>query len=147
VKAVAATRSIDDVLRDIKAALAQLESTVRAWETALPAAIPDARSPEFAQIENLLQDVTHETPNALAFLVRDIEALLARSRVRQAFPAFTPEQLQRIVERGWSTTLAQELHPEFPALGLPALSAQIKQLCAAWGKIPAVACKRSPDAR
>jgi hypothetical protein len=140
----AATQSIGEVLQDVKAAIALLESAERAWPNALRAAFPNAESPEASHAEELLHCATHETSNALAFLVQDIEALLARGRVRQKFAFFVPTQFQRIVERGWSTGLVQELHQELPWISLPELSAQIKHLCAEWASLPNVESKRRP---
>ena len=136
------TRSINEILRDIKAAMALLGSAECTWEDVLQAAIPDQTSPEALLIEDLLHSATHKTFSQLAFIVHDVQALLERNRVRQKFSMFTLRQFQRILEQGWSTKLAQELHREFPLLGLAELSSQIKHLCTEWENLPKVIYKR-----
>ncbi|HSD39664.1 MAG TPA: hypothetical protein VLC92_19320 [Rhodocyclaceae bacterium] len=129
-------RSIIEVVQDIKTAVALLESAERWWPSVMQIANQTSQGPEASQLEDLLHRATHETSNSLAFLVQDIEALLALSRVRQKFAVFTPNQFDRIVEKGWSTGLVQELHQELPSISLSELSAQIKHLLAEWSGLP-----------
>ncbi|MCL2310262.1 MAG: hypothetical protein FWC42_08340 [Proteobacteria bacterium] len=133
-------RPIGEVVNNIKAAIKLLESAEHEWPNAMqdvPQAIPEA-----SQLEELLHCATHETSSTLAFLVRDIETLFARIRIRQEFAVFATDQVNRIVESGWSVGLVQEIHQQLPALSLPELSAQIKRLCSEWSDLPKVAFKR-----
>jgi hypothetical protein len=135
-------QSIGEVVKSIKAALKLLESAEHEWPSSMQV-IPQA-VPEVSQLEELFHCATHETSSTLAFLVHDIETLLARIHVRQKFAIFTPSQFNLIVDSGWSTGLIQELHQQLPAYDLLELSAQIKHLCSDWSTLPNVVFKRHP---
>ncbi|HSA97438.1 MAG TPA: hypothetical protein VLJ16_15410 [Acidobacteriota bacterium] len=128
-------RTLEDILEDLRIAESILSTADHEWLDALQAEWPDAKEPEIAEVEEVLHYATHETGSELGLRIEQIKRLMALARFRRRFAIFSREQLDRIVKQGWSTTLAHELHKDFPGLSLKELSDQIKELCAEWEKL------------
>jgi hypothetical protein len=131
-------RTFSEVMKDLHAVVELLDVAEQAWPEALRVKLAGSGVPELSELEELLHCATHETASSLAFLVHDIEALLARVEVRKKFALFTHEQFDRIVLQGWSLSLVQDLHSELPSSSLSELSGQVSRLCLEWEGLPSV---------
>jgi len=140
--------SLAEIIALIEKAVALLSSAEGAWPQAVEdelvgtaligAAFVGTAAPEVPAIEELLHVATHETASALSFTLQDIQSLLARLSIRAKYKMFSNERFDKIVSRGWSTSLVSELHKQHPEISLAELSALVKSLCADWGRLPRV---------
>jgi hypothetical protein len=77
--------SLAEIIVLIERAAGLLTSAEGAWLPAVETELSGMTAPEVAAIEELFHVATHETANALAFTVQDIQNLLARLAVRAKY--------------------------------------------------------------
>jgi len=136
------TPSLAALLAQLQHAAALLRDAERAWPRALAQAGLQAHAAEVAAIEDLLHVATHETESQLGFLLQDIDRLLAQVALRKQYDMFQYEEVDRIVASGWSAPFVRELHRDHPSIPIGTLSAQVKGLCADWGRLEKITASR-----
>lgn len=127
---------LSEVLGYVREAARLLERADGVSPDAIEQAAIGAYSREATRIENLFHEATHETGNALAFMVHEIEVLLQRVGVKKKYSMFSNEEFDHVVLVGWSTTLIHELHKAHSSYTLSDLSALVKNLCNEWSALP-----------
>jgi hypothetical protein len=95
----------------------QLTEAMHRVSSAEPEQELDGAAPDVAALNELITAATHETASGIAFALADIRALQARLRLREAFPEFTDNQFDTIVNQGSPAShRARELHVAYNAL-------------------------------
>jgi hypothetical protein len=128
--------SLEEVIENLRAAIKLLGAAEQQWPDALRTASADI--PEFGEVEERLHYSRLKVTDNLAFLAQDIEALLARVRVRRKYASFNMHHFKRVVQEGWSLSLLQDLQRAHPGTSLLELSNRMKQLREEWGCLPYV---------